>query len=317
MVTRATNENESKMTMQLHSTSDTRIRHSSLVIPLCALCIAVLTVFASGAAADVVTLPEEQRGRDFTMEFDARFAHGAPRNLVLRLGSAGRPGVQPDKLSFSKTSIDFAGNWTRTLDFIGSGYTGTPFMEQRRFLLPFEVPDGAWHHVRVVSDGGYVTFFVQFGDKLQRTLTNVLRKDFSLAGYEFILPDGVEVANVKVGPFDEGDVPPPRAGYNVCRTPRTVDIPLRDGQASFAFIPGGYPVEVMLDFKDGTTNRLSANFVSFCESFTHHLYNIERRDKAGVEEFARGGFVLQRLQSWNPFCRLRLRFPRRLFPPLP
>ena len=272
-------------------------RHSSFVTrhsPFCivhhALCIAALAAFAASALADVVVLPEERRGRDFTMEFDARFAQGAPRNLTLRLGSASHPDVQPNKLSFSKTSIDFAGNWTRTLDFIGSGYTGTPFMEQRRFLLPFKVPDGEWRHVRVVSDGGYVTFFVQFGDKLQRTLTNVLRKDFFFAGYEFILPDGVEVANVKIGPFDEGDIPPPRAGYTVCRTPQTVDIPLKDGQASFAFIPGGYPVEVMLDFKDGTTNRLDAKFVSFCESFTHYLYNIERRDKAGVEEFERGGF---------------------------
>ena len=256
----------------------------------CATLALVACLFAARAAAEIVALPEERRGRDFTMEFDARFAPGAPRSLVLRLGSADRPGVPPDKLSFSKTSIDFAGNWTRTLDFIGSGYTGTPFMEQRRFLLPFEVPDGEWRHVRVVSDGGFVTFFVQFGDKLQRTLTNVLRKGFSLAGYEFVLPEGVEVANVKVGPFDEGDVPPPRAGYSVCRTPRTVDIPLTDGQASFAFIPGGYPVEVLLGFDDGTTNRLSAKFASFCESFTHYLYNVERRDKAGVEEFERGGF---------------------------
>ena len=106
--------------MKQHPTFDIRqpvpdIRHSAsgsrrspLRILHSALCIAAFAAFAASAAADVVTLPEEQRGRDFTMEFDARFAHGAPRNLVLRLGSAGRPGVQPDKLSFSKTSIDFA-----------------------------------------------------------------------------------------------------------------------------------------------------------------------------------------------------------------
>ena len=120
-------------TAWLHRLATKPEGHCALSIVYSALFIAVLTVFASGAAAEVVTLPEEQRGRDFTMEFDARFAHGAPRNLVLRLGSAGRPGVQPDKLSFSKTSIDFAGNWTRTLDFIGSGYTGTPFMERQRY----------------------------------------------------------------------------------------------------------------------------------------------------------------------------------------
>lgn len=197
---------------------------------------------AATHAAEIVALPVEQRAPDFAMEFDARFAAGAPRDLDIRLGFAppGRPDAQPADLRFSRTSISFAGNWTRTFDFIGSGYTGTPFMEQRRYLLPFEVPDGEWRHARVVADGGYMTFFVQFGDKLQRTLTNRLHDETSLAGYEFVLPEGVEVANVKVGPVTDGDLPAPRAGYHVCRTPERIDIPLTDGQASFAFIPGGY-----------------------------------------------------------------------------
>ena len=37
-------------------------------------------------AAEIVVLPAEQRGRDLVLEFDARFAAGAPRDLVLRLG---------------------------------------------------------------------------------------------------------------------------------------------------------------------------------------------------------------------------------------
>ena len=79
-------------------------------------------------AAEIVVLPAEQRGRDLVLEFDARFAAVAPRDLVLRLGFApvGRPDAQPADLRFSRTSISFAGNWTRTFDFIGSGNTGTP-----------------------------------------------------------------------------------------------------------------------------------------------------------------------------------------------
>ena len=244
------------------------------------------------AAAEMVALPEEQRARDFAMEFDARFAAGAPRDFTLRLffPPANRPNAKPSSWRDSKTSISFAGKWTRTLGWIGSGYTGTPFMEGQRYLLPFTVPDGEWRHARIVSDNGYLTFFVQFGDRMQRTLTNVLSDGFVLAGYEFDLPGGVEVANVKIGPVQQSDLPAPREGYNVCRTPQRVPIPLTDGQATFSFIPGGYPVEVLLGFNDGTTNRLGARFVSFCESFTHRLYNADRGNKAGVEEFERGKF---------------------------
>ena len=75
--------------------------HSALCIVHCALCIAPLAVFAATATAEVggnairfgafataevVALPAEQRVRDFVLEFDARFAAGAPRDLVLRLG---------------------------------------------------------------------------------------------------------------------------------------------------------------------------------------------------------------------------------------
>ena len=253
---------------------------------------AAIAFTAVPAAAEKVILPEEQRAGDWVMEFDARFAPNAPRGLVLRLFSppANRPDAPPANWSYTKTTISFAGNWTRTLESIGSGYTGTPFMERHRYLLPFSVPDGEWRHARIVADKGYMTFHVQFGDRMQRTLTNVLRPEFVLHGYEFILPEGVEVADVTIGPVRESDLPAPREGYNVCRTPETVPIPLTDGQASFSFIPGGYPVEVLLGFDDGTTNRLSARFLSFCESFTHYLFNAERHDKAGVEEFERGGF---------------------------
>ena len=253
---------------------------------------AAIAFTAVPAAAEMVVLPEEGRVRDFAMEFDARFAAGAPRDFILRLFSPreNQPNAKPASWSYTKTTISFEGNWTRTLEWIGSGYTGTPFMERQRYLLPFTVPDGEWRHARIVSDKGYLTFFLQFGDRMQRTLTNVLRPGFVFSGYEFILPEGVEIANVKIGPVQQSDLPASREGYSVCRTPETVPIPLTDGQASFTFIPGGYPVEVLLGFDDGTTNRLAARFISFCESFKHYLYNIERRDKAGVEEFERGKF---------------------------
>lgn len=252
----------------------------------------VATLAAPRAAAEMVVLPEGQRPRDFAMEFDARFAAGAPRDFLLRIyfPAANQPNAKPASWRHTKTTISFAGNWTRTLEFIGSGYTGTPFMERQRYLLPFAVPDGEWRHARIVSDGGYLTFYVQFGDRMQRTLTNLLRDEFLLGGYAFELPEGVEVANVKIGPVQQSDLPAPREGYNVCRTPQRVPIPLADGQAAFSFIPGGYPVEVLLDFDDGSTNRLGARFISFCESFNHYLYNAERRDKLGVEEFERGKF---------------------------
>jgi|LSQX01.3.fsa_nt_gb hypothetical protein len=58
-------------------------------------------------AAEIVVLPAEQRGRDFTMEFDVRFAPGAPRDLDLRLGFAppGRPVTKAAKTNCSSVAL--------------------------------------------------------------------------------------------------------------------------------------------------------------------------------------------------------------------
>ena len=74
-----------------------------LATPLLAAAFALAAAMTPAhTAAEIVALPVEQRGRDLVLEFDARFAAGAPRDLVLRLGFAppGRPDAQPADLRF-------------------------------------------------------------------------------------------------------------------------------------------------------------------------------------------------------------------------
>ena len=151
-----------------------RVSRSQLraIVASIALVLASVIPAVAVPSGEMAVLPEDRRAGDWVMEFDARFAAGAPRDFILRLFSPrdNRPDAKPASWCYTKTTISFAGNWTRTLEWVCSGYTGTPFMERHRYLLPFDVPDGEWRHARVVADKGYMTFYVQFGDRMQRTL---------------------------------------------------------------------------------------------------------------------------------------------------
>ena len=90
-----------------------------------ALSIAAVAAFAASAAAEVVVLPDDQRGGDFAMEFDARFAAGAPRDLDLRLGFAppGRPDA--DRARILRAQIFKAANAYKAEKVARtSGFTG-------------------------------------------------------------------------------------------------------------------------------------------------------------------------------------------------
>ena len=251
-----------------------------------------IALLIATAQAEVVVLPAESRGRDFVMEFDATFAKGAPRNVTLKLGFPSQYGGPEDPVSkwrFTKTGLSFDANWTRTLGFIADGYTGTPFMG-KGYIPRVNVPDGVKRHVKVVSDKGYVTFNLELDGRMRRVLTNRLYADFNFLGYEIVPQNGVEISDVTVRPVGPEDLPEPRDGFETCRVPGSHKIALHDGQTSFSFVPGGFPVVVKMSFGDGTTNRNEATWESFSYGFDPRLYRAEMGDKKGVEEFQRGGY---------------------------
>ncbi len=124
----------------------------------------------SASAADIVVVPQEQRNADFVMEFDAQFAKNASRHLDLHLFFPDfryEPTEDPARWRYTKTGFGFDATWTRTLGDIGSGFTGTPFMN-KGYFKPFAVPDDTPRHVKVVSDSGALSFYLQFGDEMVR-----------------------------------------------------------------------------------------------------------------------------------------------------
>ena len=240
-----------------------------------ALCLAAWTGFA-GARQD---FPKEKRTPEFSITFEVSFAKGAPRDLTHTIYFPRRPDDPPKKWTDVHTTVSFV-HWTRALGSV-KGDCGTPFMTKD--YLDLGVPDGEWRKVEVRGHKGFVSYYIELGGRMQRTLTVQPSGAFALCGMKIDAADGVTVRNVAVAPFDPATMLPKAArdGFETAETPRTVEIPVADGAARFAFVPGDYPVSVSARFVDGSTNVPRVAFTSFSQDFNLKLYNAEKHDKDG------------------------------------
>ena len=241
---------------------------------------AVVDVFAGKDPATRVNLAEADWRRDCALTFEAAFAKDAPRKLDLNVFFPREKGVPAESWRNIRATIDLRFG-TRIFNCSSLEDCGTPWYVKPHFDT-VDIPDDAWHRIAIVSHDGYTSFFIGYEGRLQRTYTCRLDDQVRIAGLKFDLPAGVKVRNVKLRDFDAKLLPKGRAGFEVAKTPKTVEIPVAGDSTRFDFVPGGYPVTVKVTCEDGT-NACAATFSALDQSTDLYLYMAERGNKEAVK----------------------------------
>ena len=241
---------------------------------------AAVDVYSGEAPATRVNLEQKDWRHDFTLTFEASFDKGVQHLVPLQVFFPRQPGDAPDRWASVTVSFDLT-DGVRTFDGVDKESCGTTWYFKKHFdHLP--VQSDVWQRVAILSHDGYTSFYSEFEGRLYRVHTCKFLAPFQIAGLKIGGAKGSRVRNVKLRDFDVSFLPKGRAGFEVAKTPKTVDIPISGDVTRFDFVPGGFPVTVSVTCEDGT-NACTASFVSFNQSANLFLYYSERGDKDALK----------------------------------